>query len=65
MKFILRNVAFSWILFNILHFFMEWKMALLWVIPVCLLILTFYDDTEIKRIERKRGRSQINEGLDN
>lgn len=58
MKFVLRNVAFSWILFNVLHFFMEWKMALLWVIPVCLLILTFYDDADIKRTKRRLGRSE-------
>lgn len=68
MKFVLRNIAFSWILFNILRFFMEWRLALLWVIPVCLLLLTFYDDAEIRRIERKKtdprrqaeGQSKLN-----
>ena len=55
MKFIFRNIACSWILFDILRFFIEWKMALLWAIQICLLLFTFYDDAEVKRIEQKKG----------
>lgn len=68
MKFIFRNIACSWILFDILRFFIEWKMALLWAIPICLLLFTFYDDAEVKRIEQKKadprrqaeGQSKLN-----
>lgn len=58
MKFVLRNIACSWILFDILRFFMELKMALLWAIPICLLLFTFYDDADVKRAGRRLGRSE-------
>ncbi len=54
MKYVIRIAAATLILFNILHIWLTWQMALVWALPIGMLMFTSYDDAEVKRSERRQ-----------
>lgn len=49
MKYILRITAITVLLFNVVHIFATWQTALMWSVPVGMLLFTIYDDAEVRR----------------
>ena len=49
MKYLFRITAFTLLLFNTIHLFATWQTALMWAIPIGMLLFTIYDDVEVRR----------------
>lgn len=53
MKYWIRWFTTTWISFNVVSLFVETKTALLWVIPLSLLLYTVMDDKQWERKQKK------------
>lgn len=58
MKYILRIVAFTWILADIITWLVDFKWAMLVSIPIGMLLFTIFDDKEVKRVQKRPASRQ-------
>ncbi|MCD5029083.1 hypothetical protein [Enterococcus asini] len=53
MKYIIRIGAFTWILADIITWFLDFRWAITIAIPVGMLLFSIFDDTEAKEANKK------------
>lgn len=53
MKYIIRIGAFTWILADIITWFLDFRWAITIAIPVGMLLFSIFDDTEAKRAKKR------------